>query len=143
MSELNVAAVLTPKPENFDEVRMILYNLCVTSYLSAFQVAALVTEVTKQVQEHEPDTLLYYAFQDKKEIIIVERSVIILSSVVASRDGEHPFSFTWPHPSPCLGSDGRSRKTRHQDSVLTPDQIQEPGGGQDAHHSPLFPRVLR
>ncbi|KAJ5198310.1 uncharacterized protein N7498_007427 [Penicillium cinerascens] len=55
MSELNVAAVLTPKPENFDEV------------------AALVTGVTKQVQEHEPDTLLYYAFQDKKEIIIVER----------------------------------------------------------------------
>ncbi|KAJ5668029.1 uncharacterized protein N7477_006599 [Penicillium maclennaniae] len=55
MSELNVAAVLTPKPEKFDEV------------------AALVTEVTKQVQENEPNTLLYYAFQDKTEIIIVER----------------------------------------------------------------------
>jgi hypothetical protein len=46
------------------------------------------------VQEHEPDTLLYYAFQDKKEIIIVERSVIVSSSVVENRDGEHPFSFT-------------------------------------------------
>ncbi|KAJ5118625.1 hypothetical protein N7448_010330 [Penicillium atrosanguineum] len=55
MSELNVAAVLTPKPEKLNEV------------------AGLVTELTKQVQEHEPDTLLYYAFQDKTEIIVVER----------------------------------------------------------------------
>lgn len=39
------------------------------------QVAALVSAVTKQVQEHEPDTLLYYAFQVEKtkEIVVVER----------------------------------------------------------------------
>ncbi|KAJ5463487.1 hypothetical protein N7475_008431 [Penicillium sp. IBT 31633x] len=57
MSEINVAAVLSPKPEKFDEV------------------ATLVSEVVKQVQEHEPDTLLYYAFsvKDKNEIVIVER----------------------------------------------------------------------
>jgi quinol monooxygenase YgiN len=38
-------------------------------------VATLVSEVIKQVQEHEPGTLLYYAFQikDKNEIVIVER----------------------------------------------------------------------
>jgi hypothetical protein len=38
-------------------------------------VAALVSAVTKQVQEHEPDTLLYYAFQIEKtnEIVVVER----------------------------------------------------------------------
>ncbi|KAJ5930661.1 hypothetical protein N7454_004688 [Penicillium verhagenii] len=55
--ELNVAAVLHPKPENFKEL------------------AALVTEVIKKVQEHEPDTLLYYAFavQEKNEIVIIER----------------------------------------------------------------------
>lgn len=41
------------------------------------QVATLVSEVVKQVQEHEPDTLLYYAFsvKDKNEIVIVERLV--------------------------------------------------------------------
>ncbi|KAJ5864423.1 uncharacterized protein N7529_006339 [Penicillium soppii] len=57
MSEINVTAVLTPKPEKFEEV------------------ATLVSEVIKQVQEHEPGTLLYYAFQikDKNEIVIVER----------------------------------------------------------------------
>ncbi|KAJ5538052.1 hypothetical protein N7494_007531 [Penicillium frequentans] len=55
--ELNVAAVLHPKPEKFQEV------------------AALVTEVVKKVKEHEPDTLLYYAFQvkEKNEIVIIER----------------------------------------------------------------------
>lgn len=43
------------------------------------QVAALITEVTKKVQENEPNTLLYYAFQvqGKKEIAIVERSAPI------------------------------------------------------------------
>ncbi|OGE54094.1 hypothetical protein PENARI_c006G07754 [Penicillium arizonense] len=57
MSEINVTAVITPKPENFAEV------------------AALVSAVTKQVQEHEPDTLLYYAFHIEKtnEIVVVER----------------------------------------------------------------------
>ncbi|KAJ5377746.1 uncharacterized protein N7496_005155 [Penicillium cataractarum] len=57
MSEINVAAVLYPKPEKFEEV------------------AALVTEVVKKVQEHEPDTLVYYAIkvQDKNEIVIIER----------------------------------------------------------------------
>ncbi|KAJ5357990.1 hypothetical protein N7541_005148 [Penicillium brevicompactum] len=57
MAEINVAAVLTPKPGKFEEV------------------STLVSEVIKQVQEHEPDTLLYYAFQlkDKNEIVIVER----------------------------------------------------------------------
>ncbi|OQE78483.1 hypothetical protein PENNAL_c0056G00859 [Penicillium nalgiovense] len=56
MSEINVTAVFVPKPEKFEEV------------------AALVTEVIKQVQEHEPDTLLYYAYEikDKNEIVIVE-----------------------------------------------------------------------
>ncbi|KAJ5639713.1 uncharacterized protein N7484_007575 [Penicillium longicatenatum] len=55
--ELNVAAVLHPKPEKFQEV------------------AALVTEVVKKVKEHEADTLLYYAFsvQEKNEIVIIER----------------------------------------------------------------------
>ncbi|KAJ5288555.1 hypothetical protein N7478_001585 [Penicillium angulare] len=55
--ELNVAAVLHPKPEKFEEV------------------ATLVTEVVKNVQEHEPDTLLYYAFhvKEKNEIVIIER----------------------------------------------------------------------
>ncbi|KAJ5830929.1 uncharacterized protein N7525_009182 [Penicillium rubens] len=57
MSEINVTAVFTPKPEKFEEV------------------STLVTEVIKQVQEHEPDTLLYYAYEikDKNEIVIVER----------------------------------------------------------------------
>ncbi|KAJ5053671.1 hypothetical protein NUH16_010744 [Penicillium rubens] len=60
MSEINVTAVFTPKPEKFEEV------------------STLVTEVIKQVQEHEPDTLLYYAYEikDKNEIVIVERSAI-------------------------------------------------------------------
>jgi quinol monooxygenase YgiN len=85
MSEINVAAVLTPKPGKFDEVSS---NLILPTYsyypqwpwikqLNCIQVATLVTEVIKQVQEHEPDTLLYYAFQikDKDEIVIVERYV--------------------------------------------------------------------
>ncbi|KAJ5692173.1 hypothetical protein N7462_001596 [Penicillium macrosclerotiorum] len=57
MAEVNVAAVLFPKPEKFKEV------------------AALVAEVVQKVQENEPDTLLYYAIQvqDKHEIVIVER----------------------------------------------------------------------
>ncbi|KAJ6178454.1 hypothetical protein N7519_008915 [Penicillium mononematosum] len=57
MSEINVTAVFTPKPEKFEEV------------------STLVTEVIKRVQEHEPDTLLYYAYEikDKNEIVIVER----------------------------------------------------------------------
>ncbi|CAI7663955.1 unnamed protein product [Penicillium pancosmium] len=57
MSEINVTAVIYPQPEKFDEA------------------VALITEVTKKVQENEPDTLLYYAFQvqGKKEIAIVER----------------------------------------------------------------------
>ncbi|KAJ5555578.1 hypothetical protein N7535_008013 [Penicillium sp. DV-2018c] len=57
MSEINVTAVFTVKPGKFDEV------------------ATLVTEVIKDVQEHEPDTLIYYAFElkDKNEIVIVER----------------------------------------------------------------------
>lgn len=101
MSELNVAAVLTPKPENFDEVRMILHSIIsLIPYLSPIQVAALVTEVTKQVQEHEPDTLLYYAFPDKTEIIIVERPVHYLSSQVAMAN-------TFMASCPCLGSNGR------------------------------------
>lgn len=39
------------------------------------QAAALITEVIQKVQEHEPGTLIYYAFQvqGKKEIVIVER----------------------------------------------------------------------
>ncbi|KAJ5780979.1 hypothetical protein N7457_006139 [Penicillium paradoxum] len=57
MSEINVTAVFSVKPEKFEEL------------------ATLVTELTKQVQEHEPDTLLYYAFELKKknEIVVVER----------------------------------------------------------------------
>ncbi|KAJ5152962.1 uncharacterized protein N7482_009440 [Penicillium canariense] len=57
MPEINVAAVLYPKPEKFDEL------------------AALITELTKKVQEHEPDTLVYYAIKvhDKNEIVIIER----------------------------------------------------------------------
>ncbi|KAJ5886445.1 Ras-related C3 botulinum toxin substrate 1 [Penicillium subrubescens] len=57
MSEINVAASLYPKPEKFDEV------------------AALVAEVVKKVQENEPGTLIYYAIkvQDKNEIVIIER----------------------------------------------------------------------
>ncbi|KAL2705885.1 hypothetical protein AAEP93_001135 [Penicillium crustosum] len=58
MSEINATAVFIPKPGKFEEV------------------ATLVTDVIKQVQEHEPDTLVYYAFEikDKNEIVIVERS---------------------------------------------------------------------
>ncbi|KAI2675885.1 hypothetical protein CBS147355_6066 [Penicillium roqueforti] len=57
MSEINATAILVPKPEKFEEV------------------STLVAEVIKQVEEHEPDTLLYYAFsiKDKNEIVIVER----------------------------------------------------------------------
>ncbi|KAJ5460145.1 uncharacterized protein N7458_001697 [Penicillium daleae] len=57
MSGINNVAILYPKPEKFEEV------------------AALVTGVVKKVQEHEPDTLVYYAVkvQDKNEIVIVER----------------------------------------------------------------------
>ncbi|EPS26661.1 hypothetical protein PDE_01599 [Penicillium oxalicum 114-2] len=57
MSEINVAAIVTPKPEKFEEA------------------AALITEVIQKVQANEPGTLLYSAFpvQGKKEIVIVER----------------------------------------------------------------------
>ncbi|PTB34913.1 uncharacterized protein TrAFT101_009441 [Trichoderma asperellum] len=57
MSEINVAAVLYPKPEKFDEL------------------AALIAEVTTNVQANEPDTLVYYAIrvQKKNEIVIIER----------------------------------------------------------------------
>ncbi|CRL20182.1 unnamed protein product [Penicillium camemberti] len=60
MSEINVTAVFVPKPEKFEEV------------------STLVTDVIKQVQEHEPDTLVYYAFgiKDKNEIVIVERAAV-------------------------------------------------------------------
>lgn len=38
-------------------------------------MASLVTDVVKKVQEHEPNTLLYYAFhvKEKNEIVIIER----------------------------------------------------------------------
>ncbi|KAJ5726391.1 uncharacterized protein N7483_007748 [Penicillium malachiteum] len=57
MSEINVVAVLHPKPEKLKEV------------------TALVTDIVKKVQENEPDTLLYYAFHvpETNEIVIVER----------------------------------------------------------------------
>lgn len=40
-------------------------------------MVALLADVTKKVEEHEPGTLIYYAFQvqGKKEIVVVERSV--------------------------------------------------------------------
>lgn len=75
--ELNVAAVLHPKPEKFQEVssRQLLSFIPAFGDCSLSQVAALVTEVVKKVKEHEPDTLLYYAFQvkEKNEIVIIER----------------------------------------------------------------------
>lgn len=39
------------------------------------KVASLIAEVTANVQDHEPDTLLYYAIkvQNKNEIVIVEK----------------------------------------------------------------------
>lgn len=39
------------------------------------KVAALIAETIANVQEHEPDTLLYYAIkvQNKNEIVIVEK----------------------------------------------------------------------
>ncbi|KAF3403839.1 hypothetical protein F1880_010156 [Penicillium rolfsii] len=57
MSEINVAAIVNPKPEKFDEV------------------AALFSELVKKVEECEPDTLIYYVIkiQDKNELVVVER----------------------------------------------------------------------
>lgn len=42
------------------------------------QVSGYLAELTRKVQETEPDTLLYYSFvneakKDEKEIIVVER----------------------------------------------------------------------
>lgn len=55
--------MLIPMSWNFNLIR------------STDQVVTLISEVTKKVQEHEPDTLIYYAFRvpDKNEIVIVER----------------------------------------------------------------------
>ncbi|KAJ5884985.1 hypothetical protein N7495_009495 [Penicillium taxi] len=57
MSEINVIAVIYPKPEHFQEV------------------ATLLTGFIRKVQDQEPDTLLYYAFhvEANKEIVVVER----------------------------------------------------------------------
>lgn len=93
MSEVNVTAILYPKPEKFEEVRLLPnshaesslsldYSICEPRIshtylllLCGSQVAALAADITKKVQEHEPDTLLYYAFrvQEKNEIVVVER----------------------------------------------------------------------
>ncbi|EAU30931.1 predicted protein [Aspergillus terreus NIH2624] len=55
--EVNVVAIMYPKPGKHDEL---------SSHLS---------ELTRQVQAHEPDTLIYYAFsiKDGNEIMVVER----------------------------------------------------------------------
>ncbi|RMJ21179.1 Antibiotic biosynthesis monooxygenase [Aspergillus sp. HF37] len=56
MPEVNLVAVLYPKPEKSEEL------------------SALLGEVTQKVQANEPDTLLYYAFSTKEnEIVVVER----------------------------------------------------------------------
>ncbi|KAB8234791.1 hypothetical protein ETB97_001805 [Aspergillus alliaceus] len=56
---INQVAILTPKQGKFDEL------------------AAEITNITKKVQENEPETLVYYAYADakKEEIIVVERYV--------------------------------------------------------------------
>lgn len=57
---------------------MPIYILAHNQYSpGSIQVVALLAEVTKKVQEHEPGTLIYYAFQPqgKKEIVVVERLV--------------------------------------------------------------------
>ncbi|KAF9888416.1 hypothetical protein FE257_008694 [Aspergillus nanangensis] len=55
--EVNVVAIMYPKPGKHDEL------------------AAHLSELTRQVQIHEPDTLIYYAFsiKDGDEIMVVER----------------------------------------------------------------------
>ncbi|KAF4768727.1 hypothetical protein N7455_012253 [Penicillium solitum] len=58
MSEvINQIAILTAKPEKLDELVAELAN------------------VTRNVQEHEPETTIYYAYSiaDKNEVIVVER----------------------------------------------------------------------
>lgn len=52
-------------------------------------MAALLADVTKKVQEHEPGTLIYYAFQPqgKSEIVVVERSASSFQFASASMPG--------------------------------------------------------
>ncbi|GAB1192958.1 hypothetical protein BDV32DRAFT_6872 [Aspergillus pseudonomiae] len=56
---INQIAILTPKEGKFDEL------------------AAELANITRNVQENEPETLVYYAYADakKEEIIVVERYV--------------------------------------------------------------------
>ncbi|OQD65172.1 hypothetical protein PENPOL_c006G05195 [Penicillium polonicum] len=58
MSEvINQIAIITAKPEKLDEL------------------VSEVAKVTQNVQEHEPETTVYYAYSiaDKNEVIVVER----------------------------------------------------------------------
>ncbi|KGO64630.1 Dimeric alpha-beta barrel [Penicillium italicum] len=58
MSEvINQVAVLTAKPEGFDEL------------------VAEIANITRNVQEHEPETTVYYAYSiaQTNEIVVVER----------------------------------------------------------------------
>ncbi|RJE24869.1 Antibiotic biosynthesis monooxygenase [Aspergillus sclerotialis] len=56
--EVNLVAILYPKPER------------------AGELSGLLAELTKKVLANEPDTLTYYAFSTKEnsEIIVVERN---------------------------------------------------------------------
>lgn len=135
MSELNVAAVLTPKPENFDEVRMILYDR-----LDHILMCYPARRPRHRRHQAGPRTrtrhtaLLRIPRQERDH----HRGEVSPSPLIAGCNGEHlPIR---PPPSPCLGRNGRTRKNRHP-AALTPDQIQEPGRGPGAHQSPLFSRI--
>ncbi|KAK5699379.1 hypothetical protein LTS12_028457 [Elasticomyces elasticus] len=58
--QVNLVALIYPQPDKLEEL------------------SGLIAELTRKVQETEPDTLIYYAYvneakKDEKEIIVVER----------------------------------------------------------------------
>lgn len=66
------------------------------------QLAAHIAELTRQVQAHEPDTLIYYSFSIKEgnEIMVVERYVPCLVIF----DLPVPLLSCRVVPCPCLGA---------------------------------------
>lgn len=82
--QVNLVALIYPQPDKLEEVFLVtlfpgnklLYQL--QGYWLSLQLSGLIAELTRKVQETEPDTLIYYAYvneakKDEKEIIVVER----------------------------------------------------------------------
>ena len=81
-------------------------------------MAALVSAVTKQVQEHEPDTLLYYAFQIEKtnEIVVVDQLSQSFRGPFSPPEGDRASAFSYIQVFSCHQVLIRSRY-KHQAAV--------------------------